>query len=115
MCLDKCRSCYFRKNIQSPFEPYESPLDLTQIEAYTLDENDDLTPIEYGRYDDKKICLILDFYPNGSSTQLVLKDQTSSYFLPAFFGEPQAFETIEEAQAYWLRNTKSVSDTGGYY
>ncbi len=115
LCINDCRSCYLRKDITSPFEEYTSPIDLSDLEAYTLDQFDTLTQIEYGRYQDKKICLLMDFYPNGSSTQLILKDDQGAYFLPAFFGEPQKFSSVEDAKAYWLKNTTAVSDSGAYY
>lgn len=115
LCIDQCRSCYFRSDISSPFEAYTSPIDLTNIQAYTLDPHDALTRIEYGRYQDQKICLIMDFFRNGSSTQLILKNDEGSYFLPAFFGEPRRFSSPEEAKEYWLRNTALASDRGAFY
>ena len=115
VCVDECRSCYFREGISTEFEAYTSPIDLTNIEAYTIDRHESLLRMEYGRYDDKKICLIMDFYKNGSSTQLILKNDKGSYFLPAFFGEPQRFSSLEEAKDHWLKNTTMVSDTGEFY
>jgi prepilin-type N-terminal cleavage/methylation domain-containing protein len=115
MCIDKCRSCYFRSDITSAFESYPNAVDLGELEVYTLDAQDALVELEYGRYQDEKICLLVDFYPNGSSTQLILKDKINSYFLPAYFDEPQRFASIEEAKDFWLRNTTLVSDNGAFY
>lgn len=115
ICIDKCRSCYFRQDISSAFEAYPHAIDLGELEVYTLDAQDALTELEYGRYQDEKICLLIDFYPNGSSTQLIVKNEAASYFLPAFFDEPQAFSSLEEAKDFWLRNTTAVSDSGDFY
>ncbi len=115
LCIDQCRSCYLRPDLSSAFQEYTSPIDLRNIEAYTIDRYDALTRIEYGRYQDKKICLIMDFYNNGSSTQIILKNDKGSYFLPAFFGDPQLFSTPEEAKEYWLRNSTVVSDSGAFH
>lgn len=115
LCIDQCHSCYLRPDVSSAFEAYTSPIDLTHIQAYTIDKYDSLTRIEYGRYQDKKICLIMDFYHNGSSTQIILKNDKEAYFLPAFFGQPQAFSSIEDAKEYWLRNSTTVSDSGEFY
>ena len=115
LCIDQCRSCYLRKGISSKFEAYTSPIDLTNIKAYTLDKYDSLSRIEYGRYEDKKICLIMDFYNNGSSTQIILENEQGSYFLPAFFGEPQSFPSPEEAKEYWLSHSTVASDSGAFY
>ncbi len=115
LCTDQCRSCYLRRGISSTFQEYKSPIDLSNTEAYTIDEHDTLTRIEYGRYKDDKICLIMDFYSNGSSTQIILKNDKGTYLLPAFFGEPQALPSLEDAKEYWLRNTAAVSNSGEFY
>ena len=115
LCVDKCRSCYLRNGIGSAFEAYESNVDLKNTQAYTLDSQDSLTEIEYGRYEDHKICLVLDFYKNGSSTQIILKNDKGIYFLPAFFGEPQKVDSLEEAQDLWLRNSNLVANSGDFY
>ncbi len=115
LCINKCRSCYLRQGISSGFQEYTSPIDLTDIKAYTIDKHESLTRIEYNRYQDKKICLLMDFYNNGSSTQIILQNDEATYFLPAFFGEPKEFSSPEEAEEYWLRNSTIVSNNGEFY
>jgi prepilin-type N-terminal cleavage/methylation domain-containing protein len=114
MCLNKCKSCYLRKGLSGSFSPYKNGISLTGIEAYTLDERESLMRLEYGRYKDKKICLSIDFYKNGSSAPIILKDSKKSYFLPSYFGESKAFDSPEDAQEYWLRNVSKISG-GGFY
>jgi prepilin-type N-terminal cleavage/methylation domain-containing protein len=115
ICINNCRSCYIRKDINSPFEEYEQSIGLKNIEAYTLDARDSLQRIDYGRYQDKKICLILNFYPNGSSTQIILKDKDAVYFLPAFFDEPQKLDSLQDAKEVWIKNSQLVSHRGDFY
>ena len=115
VCIDKCRSCYLRKDINSPFEAYENRIDLKNIEAYTLDARDNLQKIEYGRYQDEKICLALQFYRNGSSTQIILKQDDDIYFLPAFFDDAQKVASLEEAKELWLKNGQLVANKGDFY
>lgn len=115
LCINKCRTCYLRPDIASGFEEYTSPIDFSDIKAYTLDKDDSLIPIEYERYQDKKICLIMNFYSNGSSTQIILEEGEKSYFLPAFFTEPKAFSSPQEAKEYWLRNSTAVANSGDFY
>lgn len=115
LCTDKCRSCFLRQNITSPFKPYNNPIDLSHIKAYTVDNRDNLLELEYERYKDKRICLQMDFFPNGSSTQLILESDKGTYFLPAFFGEPKEFNSPEDAKDYWLESSNLVSDSGDYY
>ncbi len=115
LCINKCHTCYLRPNISSAFEEYTGPINLSDVTPYTLDKEDALIPIEYERYQDKKICLIMHFYSNGSSTQMIIEKAGKSYFLPSFFAEAQVFDSPEEAKEYWLRNTTSVSDSGDFY
>jgi hypothetical protein len=95
--------------------PYNQRIDLTGIETYSLDNNDNLFLIEYGRFNDEKVCLMLQFYPNGSSTQVILKDKKNVYFLPSFFGKAQKVNSLEEAKALWLDKNQKVSHNGDFY
>jgi len=115
MCLDKCNKCYLRKSLSSKFTPYPNGIQLENIKAYTIDSRDALHEIEYKRFNDRPICLIIDFYNNGSSTQMILKDDEGAYFLPAFFGDAQKFDTIDDAKDYWLKASQSISSSGEYY
>lgn len=115
ICTDKCRSCYLRAGLGSAFQAYEHGIDLKDTQAYTLDARDSLLRMEYGRYQDQEICLLLDFYKNGSSTQIILKNENGVYFLPAFFGTPQRVDSLEEAKELWLKNSDLVSNSGDFY
>ena len=115
LCLDNCNTCLLRRGIGSEYQEYSNAIDLSGIKAYTIDESDSLVRIEYERYNDKKICLKMDFYPNGSSTQIILEDEVATYYLPAYFDMPKQFKSPEEAEAYWLKNTRLVADNGDFY
>lgn len=115
LCVNKCKECYIRKGLSSPFKAYENKINLGNIKVYTLDQSDSLTQIEYRRFNDKKICLVLDFHANGSSTQLILEDEKHAYFLPAFFGKAKKFDSVEDAKEYWLEKNRVVSNSGDFY
>ncbi len=115
VCLDKCSTCYLRPDLSSSFEAYPNAIDLQNLKAYTVDERDSLVRIEYGRYDDKKICLIMDFYNNGSSTQIILETKEGSYFLSSFFETALHFDSPEDAKEYWVNKSHSLSDAGAFY
>ena len=115
MCLDKCRKCYLRSTLSSSFREYPHAVDLQDLQVYTVNDNDSLVSIEYGRYDDKKICLIMDFYRNGSSTQLILENNDGTYFLPSFFHSALRFDSPSEAKDYWVNKSHSLTDSGAFY
>lgn len=115
MCLDKCSKCYLRQGLSSKFVPYSNGIQLNNIVAYTIDERDSLQELEYEKFNDKPICLVIDFFRNGSSTQLILKDDTSAYFLPAYFGESKKFDSLEDAKRHWMKSNQAISNSGEYY
>ena len=115
LCINACRSCYLRKNIHAPFEAYENKIDLQGTEVYTLDANDALARVEYGRYDDTKICLTMQFYRNGSSSKMILKQKDDIYLLPSYFGEAQKVDSLSDAKELWLEETHLVDNRGDYY
>jgi len=115
LCINHCKSCLLRKSINEEYQDYESGINLQDIKAYTLDNSDSLVRIQYERYKDEPICLKIDFYPNGSSTQLILENEQGTYFLPSYFEEPQKFDSVEDAKDYWLDNTKIATDSGDFY
>lgn len=115
MCVNKCKTCYLRRGVNSAFEPYANKVDLTNIKAYVIDSSDALVRMEYARFNDDRICLVMDFYNNGSSTQMILENEEGAYFLPAFFGKAKKFDSPEDAKEHWLERTRVVSNSGEYY
>lgn len=116
LCVDKCKKCYLKHGLDGDFKAYEEKLDFKELEVYTIDREDELQEMEYGRFDDLKICLSIDFYPNGSSTKMILKNPDgSAYYLPSYFGTPQRFDAIEDAKTYWLEEALLVSKEGDFY
>jgi len=115
LCLDECKTCFLRNGLGGAYRKYSNAIDLSNIKAYTVDSSNSLVRLEYERYDDKKICLKMDFYPNGSSTQIILQDEKASYFLPTYFDEAKKFESPEDAKDYWLESATLVSDNGDFY
>jgi prepilin-type N-terminal cleavage/methylation domain-containing protein len=115
LCTDNCQRCYFRKSLSSPFEPYKGKIDLANAELYTIDSNDNLQSIRYGRYRDRKICLKFDIYRNGSSSQLIIQTAKGVYFLPSYFGAPQKTDSLQNAQELWLAYAHDLDDPGNFY
>jgi len=115
LCINQCKNCYLRSGIHSDFKPYRNKIDLTESTVYSIDEHDTLVKMEPGRYHDRKICLFMQFYTNGSSTQMIIKNKKGIFFLPSFFGKPQKVGSLEEAKAVWLQNSYLLSDSGDFY
>jgi prepilin-type N-terminal cleavage/methylation domain-containing protein len=115
LCIDHCRKCYFRKDITAPFEEINATVALGDPKVYRINAQDNLYRPDYGRYQDNEICLVADFYPNGSSTQLILQNDKGTYFLPAFFGKARKTDSLEDARKLWLTHAYDLKDRGNYY
>ncbi len=115
LCLNDCKTCLIRQGLGSPYKEYSNGINLSNIKVYTVDASNSLVRIEYERYNDKKICLKIDFYPNGSSSKIILEDQQGAYFLPAYFADAKKFESSEDAGEYWLENAQLLADNGEFY
>jgi prepilin-type N-terminal cleavage/methylation domain-containing protein len=115
LCVNDCETCYIKSSLKGSFEAYENKINLDNIEAYTLDAEESLSRLDYGRFHDKKICLIYHFYKNGSASQLILKNSEGVYFLPAFFGKATEIDSLEDAKDLWLKNSNLVSNHGEFY
>ncbi|MEA3417780.1 MAG: type II secretion system protein [Campylobacterota bacterium] len=112
-CLDKCQSCYLYQDDETG--SYEGEVAFGDIKAYTLDQNDNLYQIDFGRYQDHPVCLRFGLHHNGSSSQMVIESKGKFYFLPAFFGEAVEVESLAKAKELWLQHTPLLANNGDYY
>jgi prepilin-type N-terminal cleavage/methylation domain-containing protein len=116
ICLDHCKSCYFQTNINAPLRKIKNPIKLGEdVSIYQLDRDDTLTRRDFGRFDDKKICLVMDFYKNGSSTQMVIENSNGIYFLSAFFDTSSKVNSLSDAKDLWLQYNKPLQNLGDFY
>lgn len=116
ICIDECKTCYFKANINSPAKKIDTHINLGKdITIYQLDKDNTLTKVDFGRFMDKKICLEMNFYKNGSSTQMVLENSKGIYFLDAYFDKSQKVNSLDDAQDLWLKYEKALSNQGDFY
>jgi prepilin-type N-terminal cleavage/methylation domain-containing protein len=116
ICLDKCKECYYQADITTQLQPIENKLDLgDDISIYKLDQDDQLSKIEFGRIKDQPICLIVDFYKNGSSTQLILENNKGIYFLSSYFDTSKQVDSLQDAKKQWLKYDRSLHNLGDFY
>jgi prepilin-type N-terminal cleavage/methylation domain-containing protein len=115
LCVNNCDSCYLQSDLSSGFKRYKGKSALQDTQVYTLDRDHNLQKVEYGRFHDQKICLLMHFYPNGSSTKLILKTPKGIYLLPSFFGDVKKFSTLDEARDAWIAGYDILSREGDFY
>jgi len=114
ICINNCQTCFFKDSLQSQPTKFKDKFDLGKdIVIYKLDK-DELTKVDFGRYQDQKICLIVDYYANGSHTPFVLKNRQKIYFISSFLDEVQEVKSLKEAKTLWQGDIKALHN-GDFY
>jgi len=115
LCTNQCSTCYYRGTSDERFKPYEGKMALKGTESYFFNTEKQLQKMDYGRFRDQKICLLMQFYPNGSATQIILKQGKHIYLLPSYLGEPRTFGSLDEARDFLVKNIERLSQNGDFY
>jgi len=111
VCIKKCKECYYVvKGKRTPVGSQLKPL-----EAYILDDGGTPQSIDFGRMDDQKICLRFHYYPNGSTSQMILESEEKAYFVPSYFGEVEVFESVDDAAQRWMQYRKQLDGMGTFF
>jgi len=104
VCIEKCTQCYYISNTPKP-QNAALPMPLFVKNEYILDKNNNPVKIELGRFLDKRVCLRLKHYKNGSISPIILETDKKFIFLPSYFREGKAFESLNEAVNYWIADS----------
>ncbi len=111
VCTDKCSKCSLVSNGKST----EVKSLLKELKAYILDDGGNPQEIEFGRMDDRKICLRFHYYPNGSNSQMIIESNDKYYFVPSFFGDVEVYNDMDGAVSRWKKYRDQLDSTGSYY
>ena len=114
-CIKKCQECYVLQNAK--VTPYDGGVKFgKEVEVHLLDDDNHFVQMdELGRVKDKKVCLRYHLYANGSTTQMVIKNDRGIYYLPSYFGEAKKVEDMEEAKELWIKDKYDLRDSGSFY
>lgn len=118
ICTSKCKRCYFKSLADADYAAYSGAVRLPELTVFTIDKSENLQQLEYGRFNDEKICLMLDFAPNGSVTQAIIRTEEKAreiYFLPSYFGRIRKANSLDEAQSLWLAHNHDIDSQGDFY
>ena len=112
VCIQGCSKCFFLGNDR---QLSQSEVRFQPIQAYIVDSSEEAKHIDFGRWKDKRVCLRIHRYSNGSFDQMILENGGVYYFIPAYFGKIEQFHSLEAAIEYWLRNRDLMKERGDYY
>jgi prepilin-type N-terminal cleavage/methylation domain-containing protein len=111
VCYDKCSHCILTSNGKST----DIKSQLKPVKSYILDDSNNPQEIDFGRLKDKKICLRFHYYPNGSTSQMILESDGKYYFVPSYFGKIEAFDDLDSAVSRWTKYRNQLDSMGTYY
>ncbi len=112
ICIDHCKECYYIGASPKP-QPFNLPIIRNVVNEYIIDRGDNPAKLELGRFNDKKVCLRLRHYKNGSISQVILDLGDKSIFIPSYFGEGKEFGSVNEAADWWLRDSQNILRSRG--
>ncbi len=114
-CIKKCKECFVLQHGQ--VSAYDGGIKFgKEVELHTLDESNHFVQLdELGRFKDEKLCLRYHLYPNGSTTQLVIKNSDGIFYLPSFFGKSKKVNDMDEAKELWIKEKYDLRDSGAFY
>jgi len=111
VCTDECRQC----RVITEGKGSEIGSQLKPLKAYILDDGGSPKEIDFGRMDDRKICLRFHYYSNGSTSQMILESEEKFYFVPSYFGEVETFDSLSAATDRWRRYRDQLDTLGTYF
>jgi len=115
VCINRCKECYYVTNLAKP-QNAPMPLVLNVKAEYILDRNSNPEKLELGRFDDKKVCMRLRHYKNGSISQVILDLGDKFLFIPSYFGKGKEFNSLNEAVSWWVKDSQnSLRSRGEWY
>jgi prepilin-type N-terminal cleavage/methylation domain-containing protein len=112
LCLNECRECYIYSGGKVTAE-LESALG--SLKAYIVDKSGEAVPVDFGRFRDHRICLRFRYYPNGSSSEMIIESKGRFLYYPTLFAKVESFDSLEEAVTRWRRGEGEFTDKGDYY
>jgi len=104
VCIKGCTECYYLTDTKDA-QNAALPMPLKVVNEYILDKNNNPVKIELGRFQDKKVCLRLRHYKNGSISPVILEANNQFIMLPSYFREGKSFDSLNDAVSYWVKDS----------
>ena len=111
VCVNACKDCALLVDHKA----HSIGSQLKPLTAYILDDSNSPQEIDFGRRDDKKVCLRSHYYANGSTSQMILQSQDHYYFVPSYFGKTERFDSLSAATERWLQYRSQLDTMGTYF
>jgi len=112
ICIKECRECFL---IDKDLKVKKVKANFQILKAYILDDTNQPAELEFGRINDERVCFRFIFFPNGSTSKMVIQEGEKFYYIPSFFDKIKSFNSLSDAMDYWRENISLVKGEGDFY
>lgn len=113
VCIKRCEECLLFVN--EKFNQNVTPFVERDVQSYRYDKDSGVKKLElisYFRPDGKEedVCFRYDIYPDGSRTEMIVKNKKEVYAFPSYFGSVKKYESLDEAIEKQSKAARKVSE-----
>ena len=113
VCIKQCNECMLFVNEE--FNQNVTPFIEKDIQLYRYDKDTGVQKLDlmpYFRPDGKEeeACFRYDVHPDGSRTEMIVKNKKEVYAFPSFFGSVKKYESLGEAIEEQSKTARKVAN-----
>ena len=113
ICIDNCKRCFIYDYDSKNSRDIQSSI--PKIKSYILDDRGEPIRVDFGRLHDKRICLRFRYYPNGSSSEMIISADDKYYYIPPYFGDIEIYQSLSDAVDRYKWSEGKFTDKSDYY
>ncbi len=99
ICLKQCHECLLF--IDDKFNQNITPFITKETEIYRYDKDIGVRELDFTPYfreegQEEEVCFRYDIHPDGSRTEMIVKEGKEVYDFPSYFGSVQKYTSLNE-------------------
>jgi len=112
VCIKECGECMLF--VDEKLKHNVTPFLTKETEAYHYDKDLGLRELQFLPYfrsegQEEEVCFRYEVHPDGSRTEMIVKDGKEVYEFPSYFGSVKKFNSLDDAIEYHNEEAREVS------
>lgn len=113
VCIKQCGECLLF--VDEKFTQNVTPFMDKDIRLYRYDKDMDVREFQALPYftadgQEEEVCFRYDIHPDGTRSEMIVKDKEDVYFFPSYFGSVQKYASIEMAVEQQAELARKVAE-----
>lgn len=113
ICINQCGECLLF--VDEKFTQNVTPFMEKDIQLYRYDKDTGVREFQALPYfpadgQEEEVCFRYDIHPDGSRSEMIVKDNKDVYFFPSYFGSVQRYVSIEKAIEQQAEMARKVAE-----